>query len=92
LKAPRNATYTHHPPIMTATQAHDEALPPAASKEVADIEVVADPNQTEKKTSNVKEPGDVEAGSLHEPEKGYYSKLSVWLMVLFSGLAIGSDG
>lgn len=27
-----------------------------------------------------------------EPEKTYYSTLSVWLMVLFSGLAIGSDG
>lgn len=27
-----------------------------------------------------------------EPEKTYYSKASVWFMVLFSGLAIGSDG
>lgn len=27
-----------------------------------------------------------------ECEKAYYSKLSVWLMILFSGLAIGSDG
>ena len=27
-----------------------------------------------------------------EPEKAYYSKQSVWLMILFSGLAIGSDG
>ncbi|KAF6834652.1 major facilitator superfamily transporter [Colletotrichum plurivorum] len=27
-----------------------------------------------------------------EPEKTYYSTVSVWLMVLFSGLAIGSDG
>lgn len=27
-----------------------------------------------------------------QPEKAYYSKLSIWLMVLFSGLAIGSDG
>lgn len=27
-----------------------------------------------------------------EPEKSYYSKTSVWLMILFSGLAIGSDG
>ncbi|KAL0940211.1 major facilitator superfamily transporter [Colletotrichum truncatum] len=27
-----------------------------------------------------------------ESEKTYYSTLSVWLMVLFSGLAIGSDG
>lgn len=34
------------------------------------------------------EAGDVENVS----EKTYYSKLSVWLMVIFSGLAIGSDG
>ncbi|KIX08792.1 uncharacterized protein Z518_03449 [Rhinocladiella mackenziei CBS 650.93] len=27
-----------------------------------------------------------------EPQKTYYSKQSVWLMILFSGLAIGSDG
>ena len=36
--------------------------------------------------------GDVESQAADEPEKTYYSKLSVWLMVLFSGLAIGSDG
>lgn len=36
--------------------------------------------------------GDVEIQAADEPEKTYYSKLSVWLMVLFSGLAIGSDG
>ncbi|KUI54521.1 putative metabolite transport protein GIT1 [Cytospora mali] len=36
--------------------------------------------------------GDVEVGATEETEKTYYSKLSVWLMVLFSGLAIGSDG
>lgn len=36
--------------------------------------------------------GDIEVGTSEEPEKTYYSKLSVWLMVLFSGLAIGSDG
>lgn len=35
--------------------------------------------------------GDVET-TAEEPDKTYYSKLSVWLMVLFSGLAIGSDG
>lgn len=34
----------------------------------------------------------VEAGSVEDEPKSYYSKLSVWLMVLFSGLAIGSDG
>jgi hypothetical protein len=26
------------------------------------------------------------------PAKTYYSKLSIWLMILYSGLAIGSDG
>lgn len=36
--------------------------------------------------------GDAELQAIDEPEKTYYSKLSVWLMVLFSGLAIGSDG
>lgn len=36
--------------------------------------------------------GDVEIQTIGEADKGYYSKLSVWLMVLFSGLAIGSDG
>ena len=29
---------------------------------------------------------------IEEPEKAYHSKQSVWLMILFSGLAIGSDG
>ena len=29
---------------------------------------------------------------VEEPEKAYHSKQSVWLMILFSGLAIGSDG
>lgn len=38
------------------------------------------------------EKSDVETQTVAEPEKAYYSKLSVWLMVLFSGLAIGSDG
>ncbi|KAK7712214.1 hypothetical protein SLS57_007890 [Botryosphaeria dothidea] len=32
---------------------------------------------------------DAESG---EVEKSYYSKVSVWLMILYSGLAIGSDG
>lgn len=27
-----------------------------------------------------------------EPEKDHYNKASVWWMILFSGLAIGSDG
>ncbi|KAJ0118613.1 major facilitator superfamily transporter [Diaporthe amygdali] len=36
--------------------------------------------------------GDVEIQAADGQDKTYYSKLSVWLMVLFSGLAIGSDG
>jgi hypothetical protein len=35
---------------------------------------------------------DIEVIAEAEPVKYYYSKLSVWLMVAFSGLAIGSDG
>ncbi|KAJ9148866.1 Metabolite transport protein [Pleurostoma richardsiae] len=35
---------------------------------------------------------DAEILPSRDPEKTYFSKLSVWLMVLFSGLAIGSDG
>ncbi|KAH8170342.1 sugar transporter domain-containing protein [Sarocladium implicatum] len=35
---------------------------------------------------------DVEVASIEEEGKAYYSKRSVWLMILFSGLAIGSDG
>ena len=34
----------------------------------------------------------VEFAPAEEPEKTYFSKASVWLMILFSGLAIGSDG
>lgn len=43
----------------------------------------------------VGEVGEVEAQTTRdeEPEKGgRYSRLSVWLMVLYSALAIGSDG
>lgn len=35
---------------------------------------------------------DVETASVDDAPKGQYSKVSVWMMVLFSGLAIGSDG
>ncbi|KAI1339419.1 metabolite transport protein [Xylariaceae sp. FL0016] len=49
--------------------------------------IVAD----EKKDAIQRVDTDVETAHA-EPEKGYYSRLSVWLMILFSGLAIGSDG
>lgn len=55
-----------------------------------DIEV--SPSPPVNKTQFEKDDADVEAASVNEPPKGSYSKLSVWLMVLFSGLAIGSDG
>lgn len=35
---------------------------------------------------------DAESAAEEGSEKPKYSKLSVWLMVLYSGLAIGSDG
>jgi hypothetical protein len=33
-----------------------------------------------------------EQGQIEDAPKTYYSKLSIWLMILYSGLAIGSDG
>jgi len=33
-----------------------------------------------------------EDGLPDDATKTYYSKLSIWLMILYSGLAIGSDG
>lgn len=69
-----------------------ETSPPSVNVETAGksetIETVKDETQVEKSKEGV----DVETGSVTESVKGYYSKLSVWLMVLFSGLAIGSDG
>lgn len=55
---------------------------------------VAEPDTTTVHDGHVDVHVDVElhAATADEPEKTYYSKLSVWLMVLFSGLAIGSDG
>jgi hypothetical protein len=35
---------------------------------------------------------EVTEDGLPEEPKAYYSKLSIWLMILYSGLAIGSDG
>lgn len=33
-----------------------------------------------------------EHGQVEEAPKTYYSKLSIWLVIIYSGLAIGSDG
>lgn len=71
------ATTNSEPQPAASTEI--EALPPQEPIEV-------------KKPVIEKDDANVETGSIDEPEKGYYSKLSVWLMVLFSGLAIGSDG
>lgn len=66
------------------------------------VETATDPtpkDQSAMELKDVKSVGatanthDVEDGEiLPSEEKTYYSKVSVWLMVLFSGLAIGSDG
>ena len=72
------ATTTPADPQLAAP-AEIETLPPQEPVEV-------------KKPVVEKDDANVETGSIEQPEKGYYSKLSVWLMVLFSGLAIGSDG
>ena len=64
--------------------------------EGAPIGVATDTVKTEKKEAgNVATSAasqDVEFAPAEEPEKNYFSKASVWLMILFSGLAIGSDG
>ena len=50
----------------------------------------ADKKSVEEKNALSAKAVDVE--TVEEPTKTYYSTLSVWLMILFSGLAIGSDG
>jgi len=70
--------------VEIETVAHQ---PPTLASKTPDIEVA---HQNDDKT--LSKTLDPEIASLEEPIKGYYSKLSVWLMILFSGLAIGSDG
>ncbi|KAK0372722.1 major facilitator superfamily transporter [Colletotrichum limetticola] len=53
-----------------------------------DDEIATDEKKIASKAPDSTEVGVVEEGL----QKTYYSSLSVWLMVLFSGLAIGSDG
>lgn len=82
---------------MTAGTGEMEAPKPENTIPDSKIETVGEPvaaeiTQDEELPEKSKENVDVEAGSIAESVKGYYSKLSVWLMVLFSGLAIGSDG
>lgn len=75
---------------MAVDSKEDEASKPETSpvgKSEA-VETVKDETQVEKSKDGV----DVETGSIAGSVKENYSKVSVWLMVLFSGLAIGSDG
>lgn len=60
--------------------------------EIAGDDVSVSAQEKQNTAPTVEKTEDVEIASVNEPEKTYYSKLSVWLMVLFSGLAIGSDG
>lgn len=64
-----------------------------------EVPVQAEAGEMSKKADDSKSPvvtsvdsGDVKLQAQEVPEKTYYSKISVWFMVLFSGLAIGSDG
>lgn len=51
-------------------------------------------NDSKKDESKIGSPGVVEVMDLEagEAQKTFYSKVSVVMMVIFSGLAIGSDG
>ncbi|KAG9791630.1 Glycerophosphoinositol permease 1 [Exophiala dermatitidis] len=51
-----------------------------------------DPKDVVATTSRSLDEGEVETGVVQRIDEKYYSKVSVWLMMLFSGLAIGSDG
>ncbi|KAF4860586.1 Glycerophosphoinositol permease 1 [Colletotrichum siamense] len=73
---------------MSAEPTHDIDAPAKAPTTFAGSDKIA--------TDDAKAAANVEKGEIdimtEEPEKTYYSTVSVWLMVLFSGLAIGSDG
>ncbi|TQN73108.1 Glycerophosphodiester transporter GIT2 [Colletotrichum shisoi] len=72
---------------MTSTRDVDNAVAPGDEVTGSNDVVLV---QDEKKSSGkVGEQVDILEA---EPQKAYYSSASVWLMVLFSGLAIGSDG
>ncbi|KAF4846670.1 Glycerophosphoinositol permease 1 [Colletotrichum siamense] len=73
---------------MSAEPTHDIDAPAKVPTTFAGSDKIA--------TDDAKAAANVEKGEIdimtEEPEKTYYSTVSVWLMVLFSGLAIGSDG
>ncbi|KAH7175640.1 major facilitator superfamily domain-containing protein [Dactylonectria macrodidyma] len=76
---------------MAADTATDLAIEPKATLQNVDVIGKTDTEKNEKSMVGQDEV-EVERGSIDEPAKSYYSKVSVWLMILFSGLAIGSDG
>lgn len=65
-------------PIASASNIHDQN---------ADQILAAKSTEAKDTTIEVSEHGQVE-----ETPKMYYSKLSIWLVIIYSGLAIGSDG
>ncbi|KAF7553980.1 hypothetical protein G7Z17_g3217 [Cylindrodendrum hubeiense] len=76
---------------MAADTTTDLVIEPKEALPNVDVIVKSDTGKDEKSPAEKSE-ADVETGSIDEPVKTYYSKVSVWLMILFSGLAIGSDG
>jgi hypothetical protein len=65
----------------------------AADAQVNPTEQYAQVNDQKDGDDAKKPETDIEVASVDdETGKAYYSKKSVWLMILFSGLAIGSDG
>lgn len=56
-----------------------ETIPdhPSSPKKVADDNVVIEVNEN---------------GQMEDAPKKHYSKLSIWLNIIYAGLAIGSDG
>jgi hypothetical protein len=70
----------------------DDGLEPAATASRAQ-----DENQDQIPVTKTSEAKDTtievsEHGQAEEAPKTYYSKLSIWLVIIYSGLAIGSDG
>lgn len=76
---------------MASNAATDLAIEPKETLPNVDMIAKDDIGKNEKSLAE-KDEALVETGSVDEPVKSYYSKVSVWLMILFSGLAIGSDG
>lgn len=60
-----------------------------------EIALPSSPTSADPKVAATVKNGTVEVredGLETDAPKAYYSKLSVWLMIVYSGLAIGSDG